>query len=146
MSYTLLTDNDKKITQPESIKIDLMNHQKTMVYKMIDIESRGIISINDYSMKKYSNMFNVTGTTAEINTNISILGDKVGSGKTLMIITLLTVKKTIDERHIELGGSQFYSLKLKPSSQLIKSNLIIVPHKLLPQWKDAFEKIYHVTL
>jgi hypothetical protein len=43
-------------------------------------------------------------------------------------------------RDIELGGTQFYSLKLKPSSFLIKSNLIIVPSKLLPQWKEAFQK------
>ena len=140
MSFTILTDSDKKITQPKSIKIDLMNHQKTMVYKMMEIESSGSIGVSEYSMKKYSGMINVTGTRAEINTNIGILGDKVGSGKTLMIITLLTIKKNINERLIEMGGSQFYSVKIKPSSPLIKTNLIIVPHKLIPQWNDAFVK------
>jgi hypothetical protein len=116
MSFTILTDNDKKITQPNSIKIDLMNHQKTMVYKMLEIETTGSIKINDYSMKKYSNMINITGIEAEIKTNVAILGDKVGSGKTLMIITLLTVKKIINPRQIEMGGAQFYSVKIKPSS------------------------------
>ena len=140
MSFTILTDNDKKITQPNSIKIDLMNHQKTMIYKMLEIETSGSIKVPDYSMKKYSNMINITGKEAEINTNIAILGDKVGSGKTLMIITLLTVKKIINERQIEMGGTQFYSVKIKPSSPLIRTNLIIVPHKILPQWKEAFEK------
>ena len=140
MSFTILTDNDKKITQPLSIKIDLMNHQKTMVYKMLDVELSGSIKVPDYSMKKYSNMINITGNVAEINTNVAVLGDKVGSGKTLMIITLLTVKKVIKERQIEMGGSQFYSVKINPSSPLIKTNLIIVPHKILPQWKEAFEK------
>jgi hypothetical protein len=151
MSYTILTDNDKKITQPNSIKIDLMNHQKTMIYKMLEIESIGSIKVPDYSMKKYSNMINITGNQAEINTNVAILGDKVGSGKTLMIVTLLTIKKIIDERQIEMGGAQFYSVKIKPSSPIIKTNLIIVPHKILPQWKEAFEnyspnlKVYSIS-
>lgn len=140
MSYIILTDNDKKITQPESIKIELMNHQKTMVQKMMEIENNGVIKVKDYAMKQYTNMINITGTEAEINTNIGILGDKVGAGKTLMIITLLTINKKMISRDIEMGGTQFYSLKIKPSSSLIKSNLIIVPHKLLPQWKEAFAK------
>lgn len=140
MSFTTLTDNDKKITQPLSIKIDLMNHQKTMIYKMLEIELSGIIKIPQYKMKKYTNMIYMDTTEAEINTNVAILGDKVGSGKTLMIVSLLTIKKLIHERNIEIGGLQFYSAKIKPSSPLIKTNLIIVPHKILPQWKDAFEK------
>ena len=140
MSFTILTDNDKKITQPKSILIDLMNHQKTMIYKMLEIELTGKIIVPNYSMKKYTNMIGVSGDVAEINTNIGILGDKVGSGKTLMIITLLTIKKLIEARPVELGGTQFYSVKLQPSSSLIKTNLIIVPHKILPQWKDAFAK------
>jgi hypothetical protein len=140
MSYTILNDNNEKITQPESIKIELMNHQKTMIHKMIDIENTGIIKVLDYSMKKYSNLININGTNAEIKTNIAILGDKVGSGKTLMVITLITINKKIIERDIEMGGSQFYSVKLKPSSPLVKTNLIIVPHKLLPQWKESISK------
>jgi hypothetical protein len=152
MSYTILTDNDKKITQPNSIKIELMNHQKTMVQKMLDVESTGLIDVKDYSMKAYSNLVQISGDKAQISTNVAILGDKVGSGKTLMIITLLTVKKNITERQIEMGGTQFYSVKLNASSPLIKTNLIIVPHKILPQWKEAFDKfspklnVYTVSL
>ena len=65
-------------------------------------------------MKEFTNMITINGTEAEINTNIAVLGDKVGAGKTLMIITLLTIHKDIIERPIELGGTQFYSVKLKP--------------------------------
>lgn len=140
MSFTVLNDNSKKITQPNSIKTELMNHQKTMVYKMLETEQTGSLSVSNYSMKTYYGMIGITGNNAEINTNIAILGDKVGSGKTIMVISLLTIKKIIKERDIEMGGSQFYSVRIKPSSPLIKTNLIIVPHKILPQWKDAFTK------
>jgi hypothetical protein len=37
--YTILSEEDEKINQPETIKIPLMNHQKTMVNKMINIEN-----------------------------------------------------------------------------------------------------------
>lgn len=145
MSYIILTDDDKKIIQPESIKIELMNHQKTMINKMIEIENTRIIKINDYKMKLYHNIYWVQGSEGEISTNLCVLGDKVGSGKTLMIITLLTINNKNLDRNIELGGNQFYSFKLKPSSVLIKSNLIIVPNKLIPQWNGAFNK-YSPTL
>ncbi len=140
MSYTILTDDDKKIIQPNSIKIELMNHQKTMIHKMLEIETTGLINVTNYSTKEYSSLVSVEGCEAEIITNVAILGDKVGSGKTLMIITLLTIKKIITERKIEMGGTQFYSVKLSATSSLIKTNLIIVPHKIVPQWKEAFNK------
>lgn len=139
MSYTILTDNDEKITQPKSIKIELLNHQKTMIHKMLCIEETGTIKINDCVVKSF-NIFDIPGNQAELKTNIAILGDKVGSGKTLMIISLITIKKQIPDRLIELGGSQYYSIKLKPSSPLLKTNLIIVPHKILSQWSESFEK------
>jgi len=152
MTYTILTDNDDKITQPENISVELMNHQKTMISKMLEIESEGIINVPNYSLKKYSNLINIDSSEASIYTNIGILGDKVGSGKTLMIISLITIKKIIKEREIEMGGCQFYSLKLKPKSPLIKTNLIVIPHKILPQWKEAFNKfspslkVYSISL
>ena len=102
MNFTILTDNNEKITQPQSIKIELMNHQKTMINKMLEIESTGTINISNYSMNSYYNIMKIPGNEAEILTNFAILGDKVGSGKTLMIISLLTVKKTINDRLIEM--------------------------------------------
>ncbi len=137
MSYIILNDDDDKIIQPKSIKIELMNHQKTMVHKMMEIEKTGIIKIKDNTVV---NLIATNIQEAEIKTNFAVLGDKVGAGKTLMVITLLTLNKNIDERFIEYGGSSFYSIKYKLSSPSLKTNLIIVPHKLIPQWKEAFQK------
>ena len=138
-TFLLLTDNDKKILQPQCISVELMSHQKTMIQRMLDIEETGEIKINNYSQRKYSSLLQIPGKEAILNTNFGVLGDKVGSGKTLMIITLISIKRTIKEKHVEMGGSQFYSLKIKNNSQNINTNLIIVPHKLLPQWKESFD-------
>jgi hypothetical protein len=34
--YTILNNNDSKILQPETINIELFQHQKTMIYKLIE--------------------------------------------------------------------------------------------------------------
>lgn len=129
MSIVLLNDNDSKIIQPTSINIELMNHQKTMIYRMSEIEKNGKININN---KETEDMI--------INTNVGILGDKVGSGKTLMIISLITMNRTIPNNYTDMGGSQYFSYKIKSKVKKLDTNLIIVPHKILPQWIDAFHK------
>ena len=91
MSYTTLNDDDNKITQPKSISVELMNHQKTMIHKMLEVEKSGIIQLKDFSIKKYNSYLTIKSNEGHITTNFAILGDKVGSGKTLIIITLLTV-------------------------------------------------------
>lgn len=140
MSFTILTDNDKKISQPKQINIKLMNHQKTMIYRMMELEETGIINIttNINTLISYINPV-INTNNIEITTNMAILGDKVGSGKTLMIITLLTLRKTAINRPLQLGGSQYCTLKTITTDIVINTNILILPHKLIPQWKKAFD-------
>ena len=137
--YTILNDEDDKINQPDNIKIPLMNHQKTMISKMIDIETNGKIIKKDIDLHRMST-FTGKIESLEISTNIGILGDKVGAGKTLMIISLISQNKELKDRDLEIGGSAFYSLKIKLETINLKTNLVIVPHKLIPQWTDSFIK------
>jgi hypothetical protein len=140
--YTILNDEDDKINQPETIKIPLMNHQKTMISKMIDIETNGKIIKKDIVNLHRIISLTFTGKikSSEISTNIGILGDKVGAGKTLMIISLISQNKELKDRDLEIGGNAFYSLKIKLENINLKTNLVIVPHKLIPQWTDSFIK------
>jgi hypothetical protein len=108
--YTILSEEDDKISQPETIKIPLMNHQKTMISKMIDIETNGKIIKKDIVNLHRMSLSSFTGKikSSEINTNIGILGDKVGAGKTLMIISLISQNKELKDRDLEIGGNAFY--------------------------------------
>lgn len=136
-NYNILTEYDKQITQPKGIKIELMSHQKTMVQKMLEIEESKTIPITNPNIKLN---FEVPITDIKLNTNFAILGDKVGAGKTLIISSLLSVRKVLKERVIEYGVSQYYTLKFKLDCKNLTSNLIIVPHKLIPQWTENFSK------
>ena len=140
-NFNILTENDKQISQPKSINIELMMHQKTIVQKMLEVEQDGIITIKKNSNSRISkNIITMPFSNAEIKTNFAVIADKVGSGKTLSIVSLLSVKKTIVDRDIDMGSSELWSFKIKPDLEKLKTNLILVPHKLIPQWSETFEK------
>jgi hypothetical protein len=136
-NYNILNELDKQITQPKGIKIELMSHQKTMVQKLLEIEESKTIPITNPNIKLN---FEVPISDIKLNTNFAVLGDKVGAGKTLIISSLLSVRKVLKERVIEYGVSQYYTLKFKLDCKNLTSNLIIVPHKLIPQWTENFSK------
>ena len=85
-NYNILTDFDKRITQPKGINKELMSHQKTIVQKMLEIEeSRTIVPLK----KNIKVGLEVPLIDLKINTNFAILGDKVGAGKTLTVSALI---------------------------------------------------------
>ena len=45
--YNILTENDKQITQPRGVKVELMSHQKTMISKMLEVEETGQIQVKE---------------------------------------------------------------------------------------------------
>ncbi len=78
----ILTENDKQIIQPSTITIPLMSHQKTIINKMLEVEE-----MEDYRVKYKPNLYLEKKNDGKIRTNIGILADKVGAGKTLSVIS-----------------------------------------------------------
>lgn len=127
---SLLTENDEKICQPEHIDIKLLDHQRTIIYKMKEIEESGIIKVN----KIIGDHININ-----INTNIGILGDKVGAGKTLTTISLISMNKKLKDRNMHVKGDLHFSLTYEMNKKKLDCNLIVVPQKILHQWKNTFK-------
>ncbi len=74
----ILTENDKQITQPKHVKIELMCHQRTMIQKMMEIEKTGMINIDKFQpgiFKGSRTMTNFDLKKLSIETNKAILGD-----------------------------------------------------------------------
>ena len=121
----ILTEDNEQIDQPTNIKIQLFDHQKTIIKKMSQIEQTHLIEKPDYTLKL----------------NIGILCDKVGAGKTLEIVSLIasqpppthfcSIAKSSNTNFMEIT----YKMPIIPSS----SNLIIVPHSLIPQWINTLK-------
>ena len=77
----------------------LKPHQLTALYKAIDMENNGIINYKISNIHKYNSLiymlygkyFNSTNNNniISISTNVGILGDMVGYGKTLTALALI---------------------------------------------------------
>ena len=97
-----LSENDKLGEQNNKIKIKLKPHQLTALNKALDMENNGIIHYKINDRIKYISMMNmIYGYTQQplnsydnilsISTNVGILGDMVGYGKTLIALTLIAI-------------------------------------------------------
>lgn len=154
-----------RIDQPKNLKIKLKEHQKSSVYAMKNLEqtgeiklninstisSRGTIQIKENGINEQENIFGNNywyhswhnrGECKEINyiinSNFGVLSDKVGSGKTLMIVALIVDSLIPANNPKILNSSQMTSIKYIDNNEAIKSNLILIPHNLASQWYSAF--------
>jgi hypothetical protein len=141
--YNDLNQNDSQIIPNNKIKIVLKEHQKTAIHAMLEFEKNKKVSY----IKKcviHNNKISTTYSTnlkdiyIEIESNYGILADKVGAGKTYMIMSLICHQQIPDPKPIILNSSTYTVTKYNYMQNSIKTNLIIVPHNLTLQWKEAF--------
>ena len=158
--YNDLTQDSPKIIQDQRIKIKLKEHQKTAINAMINFEETGIVAFTKKAYVKNYQLYDETQYDRyyywrrpediekekekykemrfEIETNYGILADKVGSGKTFMTMGLICYKQVPKERDRIISSSVYTVTRYKDVEIPKKTNLIIVPHNLISQWKIAF--------
>lgn len=129
-----LTENSPQITQPVSIKLGLREHQRTAVAAMKTHEEnmlRGFIQTND------------KGHEYITRGNVGILGDPVGSGKSLTVLSYIAhLKETAHEKEITIpfvrsynsDGYTLHNRTYEYDDLKNGKNLIVVPFSLIPQW------------
>jgi hypothetical protein len=152
-----LNINSPKLEQPKNIKVQLKEHQKTAIYHLRKLEDDKFInsSYDEESFYLHGWTLRTMGLqTSEIrnikiNTSYGILADKVGSGKTLMIVGIINDKIQLPDTEKYIQSSLYSSIQIKDSKKCLKTNLILVPHSLTTQWNDAFKqsslKYYVIT-
>lgn len=130
--------NGKKIKQDNNlITIKLKEHQKRMISEM---------------MIKEDSKYRVSSTV-----NLGVLADKVGSGKSMVILSLIALKPTINsipsnEAKYKLPNRLSYRLNgYKYTNKCInlKTNLLVVPHSIHHQWLgylEHFPKIKYYSI
>jgi SNF2 family DNA or RNA helicase len=117
--------------QPVHVKTPLRPHQLAMINAMYKKEEQCVNGFDLSGEKHYSQM--------------AILGDKVGSGKTLMMLGYLSHLKAnplnnVFSRIHSLSRSAFWSQKPVYTPECSGNTLIIVPHTLFHQWKHAVQQ------
>jgi len=164
MIYNNLNYDSPKIIQNKNITIKLKEHQKTAIYAMLQFEETGKICfekksyIHNYQIidQDFMNTYyywrqnddenKYKDLQFEIESNYGILADKVGSGKTYMAMGLICNKQIPNQRDQILSSSVYSVIKYKDKETALKTNLILVPHNLIIQWKIAFQHCKLKTL
>lgn len=152
MSFYNLNETSPTATQPKGLKIKLRPHQLTAYRAMRDMEKDASIIINNpkvertpyggmkpglFTMLRYKiDEHEFTDSTFIIGTNSAIQADKVGSGKTYILYSVIVGNKVPELHDRYLIGTDYYSIKMISARESEKINLIVVPHNLASQWYE----------
>ena len=125
-----LTSNSPRISQPEKISVSLKPHQQALVYEM---EKREMASLRGL---KYGQ--------ATTYINFAVLGDNVGSGKSLSVLSHIARMNSPEFRNTPLvkmelqeqSRSNCFTLHHRTIHDISGANLIIVPHTIFKQWTN----------
>ena len=140
MSFYELDEKSNTISQPDGIHVKLRPHQLTSIAAMIELENKPSIIIDrpgfkdgfDYLRYRSDDYFD--DSTLIIETNIAFLADKVGSGKTYMILGLISTAKNPSQSNGFIEGSKHFSIRMIRNKVCNNVSLIVVPHGLVNQW------------
>jgi hypothetical protein len=132
--YNELTNDSKKINNTSELNIELKEHQKTAIYAMLEFENTGRVVVKDNSNNSRADQ------SLEIESNYGILADKVGSGKTIMIVGLIVNRLIPNNINKIIHSSKYSMIRRIDDDVTIKTNLIAIPHGLMSQWFDEFKK------
>jgi len=126
-SNELNEDSLKIDAQPEHIKPKLYQHQKTLLTAAINLEKTKFTGLE-------------CGENRTLFTNFGVLADRVGSGKSLVALSLLK-QPPPDEREI-VTTHRNNNLSMirhhipEPAKRRCKAALFIIPHSLMGQWEE----------
>ena len=116
-----LDEHDDAIEQPNDIFVQLKPHQRTLIKKCINIENEPIYVDRH-----------------KIQTNVGIIGDRVGSGKSYCCLSIIMLNNIVNKETILVRsfGENNITFYMHDAKKTIKTNLIVVPHNLVVQWND----------
>lgn len=125
----LINENENNASQPDKIKILLKPHQLKMLNKCLQLEQTKIINNENNNI---------------IKTSIGIIGDKVGSGKSYIILGLICNEYNINNNNIQMiHHNPLFKIYSDIYSNYIylNINILIVPHNIFQQWKLYIDNV-----
>ena len=133
-----LDSSSPQMEQPSGIKTVLKPHQLTVLHAARNLEETRLTKVvrPNYSY--------------DIKSSIGVLCDKVGSGKTLELLSIIESKRSLTEYdpHKSLNISDEITVSYTSNkSKIFKPvNLIVVPHTIFKQWVEAIKTQTNLTL
>ena len=131
-----LDENSEQAVQDES-DVKLKPHQLTLLKRCIDYEKQNI------DLKTFNRLENYVCEQDYFKTRTGIIADRVGSGKSFVILALIRNNNILDQDNtiIKSCGYNNLLLYIKDKKPVIKTNLLVIPHNLCKQWEN-YAKLY----
>jgi hypothetical protein len=135
-----LTESADKIAQPEWIKTPMLDHQRASVAAALKLEKGKVgFAVDPVHGEEYGGTY---------YTSYGILGDRVGSGKSLTAMALLKqpapadtfveyVMRNSEDKRVGLMRTRTQDKSMYGSKmRALTTSLIIVPHAIVSQWEE----------
>jgi len=143
--------------QSDKILVKLKPHQLTSLYKAIEMENNGVITYKLHDIYYITDTAIIENeddelyTKVKIGTNVGILGDMVGYGKTLIALSLIAsndlknihinpnyIKNYNNHRNYSYLNISVGNILVQKESNIINTTLIIVPRgPVYVQWEKT---------
>ena len=160
--YTLqLSEVDPLADQPERILVPLKPHQRASLQKAMTMERNGSVNYfiekppTPYSFLNYKN-------NIKVKTNVGVLADIVGYGKTLTALSIIAATPSADIHHETSFTYSFQARQMGhftaitdrvqtlSTDKFINSTLVVVPRgPVFVQWQTALKNqttLKHLTI
>ena len=125
----IINENENNAKQPDKINILLKPHQLKMLNKCLQLEQSKIINNENNNI---------------IQTSIGIIGDKVGSGKSYIILGIICNNYNINDNNFQIiHNNPLFKIYSDIYSKLIYKNIniLVVPHNIFQQWQLYIDNI-----
>jgi hypothetical protein len=127
LGIKVLDENSDLSDQSKKIKIQLKPHQLALINYSRFLENNNSIKV---------------GKNKEFKSRLSVICDKVGSGKSYVVLGIIADKPKLEypKKIIEYEASPLITKHSLNENNYIPLNIIVVPHSILKQWKTYIEE------
>lgn len=123
-SITNIDNSYKNAIQPDSIILNMKDHQLKMLNRCLELEGGDLRYENSCFM---------------IETNFGVIGNPVGSGKSLIVLAIMS--SFITDRKVYHEQTENFKVYYTNEVYTTKNiNILVVPHTIFGQWKEYITK------
>lgn len=118
----------------EGSSINLKHHQRTLLQRCISLENDTISLSNQQEVP--NELTNRCHPQDTLSTKIGILADRVGSGKSYVILSLISVNRLYRQHDVLINsyGMNNVVFTLHRDNCVTHTNMLVIPHNLVTQW------------
>lgn len=126
-----LDEDHPKAQQLQNVGVALKDHQLTLLHRCKEYEN-GQLHLNEFK-----SLHDKVHTFDHMRTKIAVIADRVGSGKSYVILSLIKTDEICHHDNVVIKSSALNNIVfyLKDTKPVIKTNVIVVPFSLCTQWE-----------